>query len=158
MKQLFLIVAVLTVLVTGCTKETKQFQTAEQQALSSKLVGNTDGEIVEGTLLVKLENGCLDIPESIPTTMRSVFPRLPKNEEAARKYGLNKWYILEFSEDIRPETMAEMIASKKEVDLLDICLTLPRTTRRKSKFCPMLVILESFILSMEPRIKIVELL
>ena len=115
MKQLFIIVAVLTVLVTGCTKETKQFQTAEQQALSSKLVGNTDGEIVEGTLLVKLENGCLDIPESIPTTMRSVFPRLPKNEEAARKYGLNKWYILEFSEDIRPETMAEMIASKKEV-------------------------------------------
>ena len=70
---------------------------------------------MEGTLLVKLENGCLDIPESIPTTMRSVFPRLPKNEEVARKYGLNKWYILEFSEDIRPETMAEMIASKKEV-------------------------------------------
>ena len=110
MKQLFLIVAVLTVLVTGCTKETKQFQTAEQQALSSKLVGNTDGEIVEGTLLVKLENGNLDIPESIQATIRPVFARLPKNTEAAKKYGLDKWHIVEFSEDVKPENVAEMIA------------------------------------------------
>ena len=115
MKQLFLIVAVLTVLVTGCTKETKQFQTAEQQVLSSKLVGNTDGEIVEGTLLVKLENGNLDIPESIQATIRPVFARLPKNTEAAKKYGLDKWHIVEFSEDVKPENVAEMIASKKEV-------------------------------------------
>lgn len=115
MKNLFLIIAALAIIGTGCTKEPEGLLTAEQQALSSKLVGRSDGEIVPGTLLVKAESGCIDISGSIRTTVRPVFARLPENAEAARKYGLDKWYIVEFSEDIRPETVAEMIATKKEV-------------------------------------------
>ena len=115
MKNLFLIVAALSIIATSCAKESEKLLMPEQQALSSKIVGRTDGEIVPGTLLVKLENGNLDIPESIQATIRPVFARLPKNTEAAKKYGLDKWHIVEFSEDVKPENVAEMIASKKEV-------------------------------------------
>ena len=115
MKKSVLIIAALAILATGCNKEPDGLMTTEQQALSSKLVGSTDGEIVVGTLLVKLDENRMEIPEGLQATVRPVFARLPENAGIARKYGLDKWHIVEFSEDIRPETVAEMIASRKEV-------------------------------------------
>lgn len=55
MKNLFLIVAALSIIATSCAKESEEVLMTEQQALSSKIVGRTDGEIVAGTLLVKLD-------------------------------------------------------------------------------------------------------
>ena len=57
MKRLFYVLAALAVAGTGCNKSIQEdnLLTPLQQSLDAKLVGENNGEIVPGTLLVRLD-------------------------------------------------------------------------------------------------------
>lgn len=58
MKKFIPVLAALAVTVTSCTKEIQEGESDLQQiqTLEAKLVGGSDGEIVTGSLLVKLDS------------------------------------------------------------------------------------------------------
>lgn len=86
------------------------------QDLNSKLIGRPDGEIAEGSLLVKLDGTPeAALPEGTEATIRPAIPVKPAHPEVFSRYGLDKWYMLEFDESVSPEEMAALLARKKEV-------------------------------------------
>ena len=118
MKRFFIAAAAVALTCAACTKGLQEGALPEegQNTLSAKLVGDSDGEIVPGTLLVKLGNASqASIFGGLDATARPAIPVKPKNQEVFEKYGLDRWYILEFDESIRPETVARKIAPMEEV-------------------------------------------
>lgn len=131
MKRFTLVLAALALIGTSCTKEIQDNVPAqqEQHCLNAKLVGESDGEIMPGTLLVRLseeatstisEGGFKEISQAIfngieATSFKPALPVKPKNIEAARKYGLDQWFIVGFDTDTRPETVAARMAQSKMV-------------------------------------------
>lgn len=119
MKTSHILLAVLAIVSMSCTKEISDSTQAqpEQHTLGAKLVGGSDGEIVPGALLVKLEGNDAGaaLPEGIEASIRRAIPVTPKNQAAFERYGLDKWFVVEFDESVRPETVAEKIAARKEV-------------------------------------------
>lgn len=130
MKRLIPIFAALVVIGTSCTKEIHDNDLMSSQTLESKLVGNGDGEIVAGSLLVKLDEasavrfteGRSKAVESMlfeDMEIKSLAPAIPirpKNMDIARKYGLHQWFIIEFDKHLSPETVAEKMAAKPIVN------------------------------------------
>ena len=110
----------------SCAKEIQEVETisAEQQTLMTKLVGGTQGELIPGNLLIKVEESALAdlnsgnlalFNDMEDVTITPAIPFQPKNLEVAKKYGLHQWYIVEFDSQIRPETMANRFAALKQV-------------------------------------------
>ena len=101
----------------------------EQHSLSAKLVGTNDGEVMPGTLLVRLDAATVkaieegrfaEISEELlpgveATSFTSALPIKPKNMETARKYGLDQWFVVGFDPQTRPETVASAMAKSKRV-------------------------------------------
>ena len=124
-KNLFALMAAAMV-CASCAKELQEVETftPEQQTLMTKLVRGSEGEIIPGNLLIKIEepatkglnSGDLAIFNHIEGIKIShALPIQPKNMEVARKYGLHQWYSVEFDSQISPESMASRLAQLKEV-------------------------------------------
>lgn len=120
----------MTVLALGisCTKDIQETdrQPETLQSLAGKLVGESDGEIVPGTILVKLDEGAASgeemerVAQEIlrNTGAHSIRPAISvkvRNMEAFRKYGLHRWFALDFDESTATEEMALKAAAIKEV-------------------------------------------
>ena len=118
MKTSHILLAALALFSISCTKEiTESPQVRNPHTLSAKLVGGNDGEIVPGAILVKLESStpAEDMLEGTGATIRRAIPVTPKNKAAFERYGLDRWFLVEFDESIRHEIIAEKAAARKEV-------------------------------------------
>ena len=121
-KTLFALMAAALV-CASCAKEIQE-AVPEQQNLMAKLVGGSQGEIVPGQLLIRMDEtsagninrGDYSIFNGIEgISVTPAIPVQPKNQEAARRYGLHQWYSVQFEEQTKPEMMAERLASLKQV-------------------------------------------
>ena len=126
MKRFIHVLAALAVIGTSCTKEIQEGTAAMtgSQTLETKLVGGTDGDILPGSILVKLDSETVSMIENgnleeatgkmmLETGAASIAPALlvkPKNIEAARKYGLHQWFTISFDKRVKPQVMAEKLA------------------------------------------------
>ncbi len=131
MKKIIPVFAVLALISTACTKELQEngITRQEQHTLMTKLVGGADGDIRQGSVLVKLDaettakivgGAYSEISEDLfgdisVTSLSPAIPIRPKNIEAARKYGLDRWFTVRFNEDIKPQTVAERLAASPSV-------------------------------------------
>ncbi len=131
MKKIIPVLAGLALVSTACTKEFQESPEVqqEQQTLMTKLVGGTDGDIIPGKVLVKLDAeatakiadgdftevydglfGDIEIHSFSPA-----IPIQPKNIEAARRYGLDRWFTVEFNQGIKPQDVAARLAASPSV-------------------------------------------
>ena len=121
-KSIFALLAAGAVCIS-CAKELHENaaeMTPQQQTLMTKLVGGTQGELIPGSLLVRLEDEAVSAVGSNGSGVfdgikdLKVSPALavqPKNMEVARKYGLHQWFTVEFDPQIKLEDMAERLAA-----------------------------------------------
>lgn len=128
MKKFIPVLAALALLSTACTKEIHE-NTVIGQDLMHKLVGGTAGEIVPGSILVKLDEGTVnklqnggagEISEELldgigATSLTPAIPAIPKNIEVARKYGLHQWYSVNFDPQTKPQAVAARLAESPMV-------------------------------------------
>lgn len=128
MKNIIFISAVLAVLCVSCTKQDGgEAILSQQQTLSGKLAGEVNGEVDEGSLLVRLNKEGAELlssgrmcPESIlggisPLSIDLASGRSPKNLKVAQKYGLDLWYIIRLDKDIRPGSIIAQVAESPYV-------------------------------------------
>ncbi len=115
--------------LAACTKDFQENVPLQQETLAEKLVGGAEGEIVPGSLLVKLdenstrkimEGGFNEISGELldglqATSFTPAIPATPKNTEIARKYGLHQWFNIEFDKQIKPEAVAAKVAKSAMV-------------------------------------------
>ena len=115
--------------LAACTKDFQENAPLQQETLAEKLVGGAAGEIVPGSLLVKLdenstrkimEGGFNEISGELldglqATSFTPAIPATPKNAEIARKYGLHQWFTIGFDEQIKPEAVAAKVAKSAMV-------------------------------------------
>ena len=130
MKKSIIALAALAMIGVSCSKqENIQEPAAQQHTLTAKLVGGTEGELVPGSILVRLDaestglvkgGGFGSISSEIfgevdVTSFRSALPVQPKNTEVARKYGLDQWFIAEFDAQTPVTTVAGKMAQSPRV-------------------------------------------
>ncbi len=119
MKKILIPMMALAILTTSCVNdESGPYRPADN--LTAKLTGDTGGEILGGSLLVRMDvQEGTDIASLLEGTgVKEVVPALkvmPKNMKVARKYGLLQWYELKFDESVRPEEIAEKVAAEPDV-------------------------------------------
>ena len=115
--------------LAACTKDFQESAPLQQETLATKLVGGAAGEIVPGSLLVKLDEGTTgkiigggfnEISEELLDGVQAVsfkpaIPVTPKNIEVARKYGLHQWFTIEFDAQTKPEVVAARLAKSSMV-------------------------------------------
>ena len=130
MKKLSYALAVLALAGTACTKNLQENVPAEPAGdiLTTKIVGETDGDFEEGSLLVMFdEETAAKLADGNDSTIslimeagaESVSPALlvrPKNMDVARKYGLHRWFTISFDESMPVSQMAKRMAEMKSVD------------------------------------------
>ena len=119
-------------LFISCTKEISESGLEPQSyvpaTLKAKLVGNEAGEIVPGSLLVELDEnataliskGSTDIITELlektgAETLRPAMMIQPKNIAVAKKYGLHRWYCLNFDENMSVKEVATKAAEQASV-------------------------------------------
>ena len=115
-KTLFALMAAIAV----CASCTKEFEGPSQEPnnLSAKLVGEEGGEINPGTLLIKLTEGATIDELTSGSEELSIKPALAikaKNPEAFKRHGLDRWYIVEFDQQTRPQEIAKKLAEQRAV-------------------------------------------
>lgn len=121
MRRIITLLVLLSFTAVSCTKEMQEdtSEPAVRHTLAAKLVGEADGVIVPGTLLIKLsEGGTVDdaMAGSVgASAIRPALPIKPKNPEAFRRHGLDRWYVVEFDDRTSPQDMAHKIASYEAV-------------------------------------------
>lgn len=121
MKHISIAAAALILVSASCTKDIREISqdlTPDQNTLMTKLVGGSEGEMIPGTILVKLDSD--SISEEMFSELGSVrispaIPVRPKNMEVAKKYGLHQWYTVSFDKKIVNEDAAEIIARNPSV-------------------------------------------
>ena len=126
MKHNLLALIAVTLVCASCAKEIQEIETLtpEQHTLMTKLVGGSEGELIPGKLLIKMDeaatqelnNGNLSVFNHIEGI--KISPALlvqPKNMEVARKYGLHQWFSVDFDSQIKPESMAVRMADLRQV-------------------------------------------
>ena len=125
MKRLLIMSTVVLSIGVSCTKEIEEHPlTLEEQTLMTKLVGDVQGEFEQGSLLVKVDEAlaadlssgtvALTLADA-QVTFSPALPIRPKNVEVARKYGLDRWFVMNFDETRPVETMAKAIAQNPSV-------------------------------------------
>lgn len=114
-----IIVLLAAVIAASCINDKTEIMTSGHAGLQTKLVGNTCNTAEEGTILIKLsQNATIDNLKAEGIELQSIAPALPvapKNMEAARKYGLDRWYKVTFDRNIPLRTAAEKLAASSEV-------------------------------------------
>ena len=97
----------------------------EQQTLMTKLVGGSQGELIPGKLLIKMDElSTKEISCGNFSTFNGIegvkitpaLPIQPKNAEVARKYGLHQWFAVEYDAQVKPEAMATRFAGLRQVE------------------------------------------
>ena len=128
MKKLIPVLMASAMICAACTKDFQEGATMSQ-TLADKLVGESSGEIMPGSLLVKLDEGtamkiidggfqevAAELLNGVEATSFSpAIPVAPKNAEIARKYGLHQWFTVEFNPETKPETAAARLAGSHMV-------------------------------------------
>lgn len=124
MKRTSFILLTFAAILSSCTKDIQnpeEIQTHQEQMLMTKIVGDTDGEFQDGTLLVKVSDinsvTSLTSDPEIAGIERAL-PFTPKNIEVAKKYGLDKWFVVRFDEQTRVREMAARLAVNPEIESL----------------------------------------
>lgn len=119
--------AAFAILASACVTEmTDGAPGPETDSLSEKLIGDTAGEMEDGSLLVRLDERVAEelaagkdaaaiFPEKCIKEIVPALKASPKNAEAARRYGLHQWYEITFDESVRPHEMAASIAGNDAV-------------------------------------------
>ena len=132
MTKRFLTLMALVAVCVSCTKEiseTPEVAPLEgNAALTAKLAEGGSGEIVPGCLLVELDEKTTNLiadgqTEAIAelltkTGAETISPAVmiqPKNIAVAKKYGLHRWYSLEFDEAISVREVAIKAAEQAAV-------------------------------------------
>ena len=133
MKKIFYVLGILALAGTACTKNISEDIPAgyPEHSLMTKIVGDTQGEFQQGSLLVKFDeetaSGIASGESALiqglvaQTGINDIAPALliqPKNIQVARKYGLHRWYMVSFDEAEPLEKMASRIAGLKSVTAL----------------------------------------
>ena len=133
MKKIFYVLGILALAGTACTKNISEDIPAgyPEHSLMTKIVGDTQGEFQQGSLLVKFDeetaSGIASGESALiqglvaQTGINDIAPALliqPKNIQVARKYGLHRWYMVSFDEAEPLEKMASRIAELKSVTAL----------------------------------------
>ena len=137
MRRVLITIATLAVIGIACTKEPGNIGISSDtaQTLSSKLVGRADGEIVPGTILVKLDREAVrkisegesaSVADELFSSMEPAYivpaiPVNPKNTEVARRYGLDQWYRIVFNSSVSIEEAAADIAESSLVKAIQYC-------------------------------------
>ena len=123
------LIAAVVIAAVSCAKEFNESESTPQDTLTEKLVGGEEGEIIPGTILVKLDAATTaaiedgksrDVVEELFTDIEvssfmPAIPAHPKNMEVARKYGLHQWYMIRFGENIKPSSVARKLAKSHKV-------------------------------------------
>lgn len=109
----------------SCTKEIEETPlTLEEQTLMTKMVGDVQGEFEQGSLLVKVDEALASDLASgsvvltladAQVTFSPALPIRPKNMDVARKYGLDRWFVMSFDEAQPVEKMAKAVAQNPSV-------------------------------------------
>ena len=120
MKKFLYTLAALLLAVTACTKVVDDNALQGNRTLTDKLVGSGMGEIIPGSILVKASGNKEELIGSLEGVLDGIsvsaaLPISPRNMQVARKYGLDKWYRIEFDTETRPEKVAEKLAEIKSV-------------------------------------------
>ena len=131
MKRIFHVLTVLALINISCTKELHEEGIIQEHSgiLKEKLVGCSSEESVPGTILIRLnaeavekiaEGNFHEISGTIlnkleATSFAPAIPVKPKNEDAARRHGLDQWFIVGFDPQTRPEAAGEELAKSEEV-------------------------------------------
>lgn len=127
MKKSFIILISALPFLYACVSEIQESETVADelgQALSTKLTGNTTGEHMEGCLLVFLDEAAATMAEEsdLKTIAEGLFGgrkiegfgpalrHMPKNEAAAKRLGLHRWYAVSFDKSIPVRRFAAEIA------------------------------------------------
>ena len=115
----------LTAVCISCTKEIEDAPlTLEEQTLMTKLVGDVEGDFEQGSLLIKVDGELTEDLSSggmtltladTPVKISPALPARPKNMEVARKYGLDRWFVISFDESEPVEKMAKAVAQNPSV-------------------------------------------
>ena len=153
MKNLTFVLLALAAICTSCMKEIHETELAspEQQTLMTKLVGGMEGDFQEGTLLVQLDeasaasinNGEDDVINDLLIRAEAVevLPALmiqPKNMAVAKKYGLHRWYQVNFDQQKPLVDVAEKIAASPSVKAVQFNSILKHiSTDKPVEFVPM---------------------
>ena len=126
MKKNLLTLMAAALVCASCAKEMQEVSvvTPEQHTLMTKLVGGSQGELVPGKVLIKMDeistkelnSGDFTIFSNIEgVKITPALPIQPKNLEIAKKYGLHQWFTVEFDAQLKPETMATRLAGLNQV-------------------------------------------
>ena len=120
MKKFLYTLAALLLAVTACTKVVDDNALQGNRTLTDKLVGSGMGEIIPGSILVKTSGNKEELIGSLEGVLDGIsvsaaLPIIPRNMQVARKYGLDKWYRIDFDSETSPEKVAEKIAGIKSV-------------------------------------------
>ena len=127
MKKNLLTVMAAALVCASCAKEMQEVNqlAPEQQTLMTKLVGGSQGELVPGKLLIKMDElSTKEISCGNFSTFNGIegvkitpaLPIQPKNAEVARKYGLHQWFAVEYDAQVKPEAMATRFAGLRQVE------------------------------------------
>ena len=125
MKRLLFMAAVVLCAGISCTKGIEETPlTLEEQTLMTKMVGDVQGEFEQGSLLVKVDEALASDLASgsvvltladAQVTFSPALPIRPKNMDVARKYGLDRWFVMSFDEAQPVEKMAKAVAQNPSV-------------------------------------------
>ncbi len=129
MKRTITALMAAVMILAACTKDFQESVSLQQETFADKIVGGAAGEIVPGSLLVKLDEGTAgkiidggfkEISEELLDGVQAIsfkpaIPVTPKNVEVARKYGLHQWFTIEFDTQVKPETVAAKVAKSSMV-------------------------------------------
>ena len=151
MKKLLVILAVTALCCPSCLDE-KTGIGERPKGTPSKLVGMPVGDKEEGVILVKLSDkacdeiaeGTFDSESLIGDLDKAAFSRsIPvdgKSDAVAAKYGLHKWFTVTFDKNISPESAAEILSQKAEVEAVEYSILLRGETSTESvEYTPSLV-------------------
>ena len=127
MKKNLLTVMAAALVCVSCAKEMQEVSqlAPEQQTLMTKLVGGSQGELIPGKLLIKMDelttnelnSGNFSTFNGIEgVKITPALPIQPKNMDVARKYGLHQWFTVEYDVQVKPEAMATRLAGLKQVE------------------------------------------
>ena len=125
-RNLFALMAA-AIVCASCTKEMQEVTeiAPEQQTLMTKLVGGSQGELIPGKILIKMdETSTKEVNSGNFSTFNGIegikitpaLPIQPKNMEVAKKYGLHQWFTVDFDVQVKPETMAVRLAGLRQVE------------------------------------------
>ena len=127
MKKNLLTVMAAALVCASCAKEMQEVSqlAPQQQTLMTKLVGGSQGELIPGKLLIKMDelttnelnSGNFSTFNGIEgVKITPALPIQPKNMDVARKYGLHQWFTVEYDANVKPETMAIRLAEFNQVE------------------------------------------